>query len=98
MRYNNLDGLDIKPSCIGLGCLQLGGHGWGKVSESEMVNAVHKAIDSGINFLDTAPIYGLGHSEEVLGNTLKSFGLENNPVEYGDLDMDKILEANYIIS
>ncbi len=33
-----------------------------------------------------------------LGNTLKSFGLENNPVEYGDLDMDKILEAKYIIS
>ena len=65
MRYSDLDGLDIKPSCLGLGGWQLGGHGWGKVSETEMVNAVRKAIDSGITFFDTAPIYGLGHSEEL---------------------------------
>ncbi|MFC2057185.1 aldo/keto reductase [Chloroflexota bacterium] len=72
MNYTYIEGLDIKASCIGFGCWPLGGHGWGKVSESEMVNAIHGAIDLGINIFDTAPIYGLGHSEEVLGKTLGS--------------------------
>jgi len=70
MRYNTIEGLDIKPSCLGLGCWQLGGHGWGKVSEREMVKGIYKALNSGINFFDTAPIYGLGRSEKVLGKTL----------------------------
>lgn len=72
MRYSAIGGLDIKPSCLGLGCLQLGGHGWGKVSESEMVKGVYKTLDSGINFFDTAPIYGLGRSESILGRILQS--------------------------
>ena len=70
MIYSNLEGLDIKLSCLGLGGEQLGGHGWGKVSERQIVKAVHKAIDSGVTFFDTAPIYGLGCSEEVLGKAL----------------------------
>jgi aryl-alcohol dehydrogenase-like predicted oxidoreductase len=70
MKYNKLKCLDIKLPYIGLGGWQLGGHGWGKVSEKEMVEAVHRAIDSGIFFFDTAPIYGLGYSEEVLGKSL----------------------------
>lgn len=70
MKYTHLEGLDIKLSCLGLGGWQLGGHGWGKVSETAMVNAVRKAMDSGITFFDTAPIYGLGHSEELLGKVL----------------------------
>ena len=70
MKYTDIAGLDIKISRLGLGCLQLGGHGWGKVSEPEMVKAVHSAIDSGITFFDSAPIYGLGHSEEMLGRIL----------------------------
>ena len=70
MRYTRLKALDIKLSCLGLGGEQLGGHGWGRVSERQMAKAVHKAIDSGITFFDTAPIYGLGHSEEVLGKAL----------------------------
>lgn len=70
MRYTHLEALGIKLSCLGLGGEQFSGHGWGNVSEAEMVKAIHKAIDSGITFFDTAPIYGLGHSEEVLGRTL----------------------------
>lgn len=70
MKCSSLKGLDIELSCLGLGCLQLGGHGWGKISEKEMVKTVRKAIDSGITLFDTAPVYGLGHSEEVLGKAL----------------------------
>ena len=49
----------------------MGGHGWGKVSENELINAVHKALNKGINFFDNADIYGLGKSEETLGKALK---------------------------
>jgi len=70
MKYTHLEGLDVKLSCLGLGGEQLGGHGWGKVSESQLVKAVHEALDSGITLFDTAPIYGFGHSEELLGKAL----------------------------
>jgi len=70
MRYTHWEALDIKLSCLGLGGEQLGGHGWGKVSNKQVFEAVHKAIDMGVTLFDTAPIYGLGHSEEVLGKAL----------------------------
>ena len=63
-------GLDVDLSCLGLGGWQLGGHGWGKVSEKEMIKAIHRAVDNGITVFDTAPIYGLGRSEEMLGKSL----------------------------
>jgi aryl-alcohol dehydrogenase-like predicted oxidoreductase len=70
MGYSRLTGLDVDLSCLGLGGWQLGGHGWGKVSEREMIKTVHRAIDVGITLFDTAPIYGLGRSEEMLGKSL----------------------------
>jgi aryl-alcohol dehydrogenase-like predicted oxidoreductase len=56
--------------CLGLGCWQLGGHGWGQTSEPEIIKAIHKAIEKGLTLFDTAPIYGLGHSEEMLGKII----------------------------
>jgi len=57
---------------IGFGAWQLGNaNDWGKMTDSEGVQLVHKAIDSGCNFFDTAPNYGLGKSEELLGKALK---------------------------
>ncbi|MFC1931509.1 aldo/keto reductase [Chloroflexota bacterium] len=70
MKYNQLNSLEIELSSVGLGGWQLGGHGWGKISEPETIRVVHKAIDCGINFFDTAPVYGLGRSEEILGKAL----------------------------
>jgi aryl-alcohol dehydrogenase-like predicted oxidoreductase len=70
MKYIKIDGLDIDPSCLGLGGWQIGGHGWGMTSEAELIKTIRKALDSGINFFDTAPIYGLGRSEELLAETL----------------------------
>jgi aryl-alcohol dehydrogenase-like predicted oxidoreductase len=66
----NLPCNNINVSQIGFGCWPLGGHGWGKVVEEDMIHAVHRAIDLGINFFDTAPAYGLGRSEELLGKSL----------------------------
>ena len=70
MKYTGLFDTDIKLSRIGFGGEQLGGYGWGITSEKEMTEAIRKAIDNGVNLFDTAPIYGLGHSEEILGKTL----------------------------
>lgn len=48
----------------------MGGHGWGDVSKKDLVDAVNFAVDSGINFFDTADVYGLGQAETILGEAL----------------------------
>ncbi|MBQ3431236.1 MAG: aldo/keto reductase [Clostridia bacterium] len=48
----------------------MGGYGWGDVQEQELIDAVHTALDSGVNFFDTAETYGLGQSERTLGKAL----------------------------
>jgi aryl-alcohol dehydrogenase-like predicted oxidoreductase len=63
---------DLHASIIGFGCWAMGNRGWGDdVDDDQSIRAVHAAIDRGINFFDTAPVYGLGHSEEVLGKALQ---------------------------
>ena len=52
--------LKVSRLCMG-GC-PMGGHGWGDVSENNLINAVHAAIDKEVNFFDTADTYGLGKS------------------------------------
>ena len=61
------------PVCvIGFGCAAMGGYDYGTVDDAESIDAVHAAIDNGVNFFDVADIYGLGHAEEVLGRALAS--------------------------
>ena len=60
-------GLDV--SAIGFGCWEIGG-GYGHFEESDVVKAVHRALDLGINLFDTAEGYGFGQSEEILGKAL----------------------------
>lgn len=56
---------------LGFGCCPMGMHEWGSTDEKELIRAVHAALDEGISLFDTADIYGLGVSEEVLGKALK---------------------------
>lgn len=77
MEYQRLGFADLEVSRIGFGCWAIGGHGYGNVNDSESVRAVRRALDCGINFFDTADVYGFGHSEEVLG---KALGLQRNKV------------------
>lgn len=72
MEYIRLEGIDPQVSRIGLGGEQLGGHGWGAVVRADLVATVGRALDLGVTLFDTAPIYGLGGSEELLGETLES--------------------------
>jgi aryl-alcohol dehydrogenase-like predicted oxidoreductase len=68
----------IRVSALGLGCWAIGGPfwsgetplGWGQVDDAESIRAIHCALDLGVNFFDTANVYGAGHSERVLGQAL----------------------------
>ncbi|WP_211289574.1 Aldo-keto reductase YhdN [Sporomusa silvacetica DSM 10669] len=60
--------LSVSRFCMG-GC-PMGGYGWGRVSKSELVAAVKKALEIGINFFDSADVYGLGEAEKTLGEAV----------------------------
>jgi aryl-alcohol dehydrogenase-like predicted oxidoreductase len=71
MEYVKLKNTDISVSRICMGGCPMGGYGWGFVSENAVIATVHRAIDSGINFFDTADTYGLGQSERTLAKALE---------------------------
>jgi len=60
----------LNASRIALGSWAIGGWMWGGSEESEAIAAVHAALDHGINLIDTAPVYGFGYSEEIIGKAL----------------------------
>jgi aryl-alcohol dehydrogenase-like predicted oxidoreductase len=65
---------------LGLGTWAIGGpwrFGWGPVDDAESIAAIRRAVEAGINWIDTAPIYGLGHSEEIVGRALKGYATGN---------------------
>ncbi len=61
----------IEASVIAFGAWAIGGWMWGGAEEKQSIDAIHAALDNGINFIDTAPMYGFGRSEEILGKALK---------------------------
>src|SRR5688572_23173613 len=81
MRLKKLGSSDLELSPIGFGAWAAGGGGWafalGAQDDTDSISAIHRAIDLGINWIDTAPLYGLGHSEEVVARALKD--LEAKP-------------------
>jgi aryl-alcohol dehydrogenase-like predicted oxidoreductase len=68
----------IEVSAMGLGCWAIGGKffmgnladGWGDVDDRESVQAILRAMELGVNFIDTADAYGVGHSEEIIGKAI----------------------------
>lgn len=76
-RFLGRSGIEI--SAMGLGCWAIGGEqyrneqpvGWGKVDDAESIRAINKGIEMGITFIDTADIYGSGHSEKVVAKAIK---------------------------
>lgn len=71
MKYRKFGSLGWKVSEISFGAWAIGGDMWGKQDDCESIKALHKAIDLGVNFIDTAQGYGKGHSEELIGKVLK---------------------------
>jgi len=76
LEYRELGGSGINVSVIGLGTWQWGSREWGwngEYTEKDVLNAFQEAIEHGINFVDTAEVYGRGRSEEILGKALHGF-------------------------
>ena len=70
MKTKPLGNSDMFITPIGFGAWAIGGSGWefawGGQDDSDSVAAIHEALDAGVNWIDTAAVYGLGHSEEVV--------------------------------
>lgn len=75
-QLKTLGNSDLKLTPIGFGAWAIGGgnwdFAWGAQEDSASIQAIHQALDEGINWIDTAAVYGLGHSEEVVGQAVKS--------------------------
>jgi aryl-alcohol dehydrogenase-like predicted oxidoreductase len=71
MEFADVNGTDIRASRIGLGTWAIGGWMWGGPDDAAAIATIQRALDDGINLIDTAPAYGQGHSEEVVGRALK---------------------------
>lgn len=76
MRTRKLGSHGPDITTVGLGAWAIGGPwkmGWGSVDDEESVKAIRHAVDNGVNWVDTAAVYGLGHSEEVTGRALEPY-------------------------
>ena len=70
MKFRKLGRSNIEASVVGLGAWAIGGWMWGGSDESESISAIHTALDHEINLIDTAPVYGFGYSEKVVGKAI----------------------------
>ncbi|NMT63842.1 aldo/keto reductase [Marinobacter orientalis] len=61
---------DIQVTPVGLGTWAIGGWMWGGTDEAQSIDTIHRAVDKGIGLVDTAPVYGFGRSEEIVGKAL----------------------------
>ncbi len=80
METIQLGNTDIVASRIGLGTWAIGGWMWGGTDEQQAVATIQAAIDRGITLIDTAPVYGFGHSEEIVGKALAEGGRRSRAV------------------
>ncbi|MFZ0536914.1 MAG: aldo/keto reductase [Candidatus Sulfotelmatobacter sp.] len=77
MQTRKLGNSDLNITPVGYGAWAVGGSGWqfawGSQDDNDSIAAIHRALELGVNWIDTAAVYGLGHSEEVVGRALKSW-------------------------
>jgi len=81
MQYRKLGSSDLLCSVIGLGTWPMSGNAYGKVDDNQSIAAILASVEAGVNLIDTAPAYGNGHAEEVVGKAIKG------------LDRDKLILA-----
>lgn len=72
MKYMKIGKSDLEASTVALGTWAIGGGSWwGENDDNESIRTIRDAVEEGINLIDTAPVYGFGHSEEVVGKAIK---------------------------
>jgi aryl-alcohol dehydrogenase-like predicted oxidoreductase len=77
MEQISIGSTGLKASRIGLGTWAIGGWQWGGTNEADSVATIHTAIERGVTLIDTAPVYGFGRSEEIVGKALAEGGLRD---------------------
>jgi aryl-alcohol dehydrogenase-like predicted oxidoreductase len=70
MEFVDIPGTSMRVSRVALGTWAIGGWMWGGSNENDAISAIHAALERGINLIDTAPVYGFGRSEEIVGKAL----------------------------
>jgi len=77
MKTKQLDNSDLYITPIGFGAWAIGGSGWefgwGEQDDKASIGAIHRGLEFGVNWIETAALYGMGHSEEVVAAALKSW-------------------------
>ncbi len=77
MNYRKLGSRGLQVSTIGFGAWAIGGMNWGETDDNVSINALNEAIDHGVTLIDTADVYGFGHSEELIARVIKDRGKNN---------------------
>lgn len=77
MQYKKLGKRGPMVSTIGFGAWAIGGMHWGKTDDEVSIQALHSAIDQGVTLIDTADVYGFGHSEQLISGVIRERGKEN---------------------
>ena len=94
METRQLGNSDLHVTPIGIGAWAIGGGGWngsmGPQNDSDSIPAIHAALDHGLNWIDTAALYGLGHSEEMIARALKG----RTPRPYVFTKCERVWDAN----
>src|ERR1700747_620945 len=89
MNTKRLGNSDLMITPIGFGAWAIGGSGWevglGGQNDRDSMAAIREALDNGVNWIDTAAVYGLGHSEEVVARALE--GMRNRPYVFTKCSM-----------
>jgi aryl-alcohol dehydrogenase-like predicted oxidoreductase len=80
MELADIPGTSLKVSPVALGTWAIGGWMWGGTDEAESISTIRAALDHGVNVIDTAPAYGFGRSEEIVGKAIAEGGLRSRVV------------------
>jgi aryl-alcohol dehydrogenase-like predicted oxidoreductase len=70
MELADIPGTSLKVSPVAIGTWAIGGWMWGGTDEAESVSTIRAALEHGVNIIDTAPVYGFGRSEEIVGRAI----------------------------
>jgi aryl-alcohol dehydrogenase-like predicted oxidoreductase len=80
MQLTEIPGTNLKVSPVAIGTWAIGGWMWGGTDEAESISTIRGALEHGINIVDTAPVYGFGHSEEIVGKAIAEGHLRSRVV------------------
>jgi aryl-alcohol dehydrogenase-like predicted oxidoreductase len=80
MEFATVPGASVRISRVGLGTWAIGGWTWGRTNDAESIATIRAAVERGVNLIDTAPAYGFGRSEEIVGRAIAESRLRSRVV------------------